>query len=341
MTPALISSRLVNAGLTLTLVAVAGMSQAGDEAWLQPVEEGYARLDAKLKNFKVRGRLFNKEDPPGKPPGERKLAYSFEYARFDECVKTTRQEDPASDRNTYMAANDNYFFSVMENAPGALPSLLELGERRDFSFGNVRRRGTLRWLLADATGLLGNFGFPLESPLAVLKHNAPGLRSQETTLAGRKVLLLEGDIARFTDKTGLSDHEIKNYTARNSRVFLDPALDYRLVRWDSKLVNQGQTYVYSETYEYDHALDGYPLLSSYKRQVGYPEVMYSTMEVEFSDWQFNVNRPAEFRLSHYGLKEPDYGSKPWLSGWMWLLLIGGVLLTVGVWLYRRMPSKPA
>jgi len=325
--------------LALVLLWLGTGSQASDQNWLAPIKSAYDRVDAKLQNFSMKGSVFNKDELVGKLPSERKLVRTFEFSRAGDCFKTVRPQDQVSDLKIYAAANESYFFLIHDNATGNSRSLDDLSERAAFTLANGRRRKALNLIFDDAAWATGVFGFPLESPFAVLNHNADHLRAREIEEGGRKYLLLEGDFARFIDTSGISPPEALSLTVGNSRLLLDPVLDYRIVRWESKKVQNGKEYVITQTFEYDHAVDGYPVLSKFRHYSGTPSVGHGTLEVEFTDWRLNVNKPAEFRLSHFGLKEPDFGRKPFLSGWLRLLLIGVALVVVGIWLYRRTAAR--
>lgn len=93
------------------------------------------------------------------------------------------------------------------------------------------------------------------------------------------------------------------------------------------------------SYEYDHSVDGYPMPSRFRYSSGTPTVGYHLTEIEFSDWRLTGNRPAEFRLPYFGLKEPEFRRKPFLSGWLRLALIGVALVVVGAWLHRRSTAR--
>jgi hypothetical protein len=324
-------------GLSLVTLGLGANSQAADPLWLAPIEDAYARLDSKLENFRVTVTAYSQEHRVGKPATERKFDRTFEVSRARNCIKSVSAPDPSSNRKVYAAVNDNYFFLIADNQTGPR-SLVDLGERMQFTVGNVGRRGALQRIAADSVWILGVFGYPFESPTAVLKYNANRVRATEVRERGRELLLLEGDFSRFSDTTGASALEASNMKLKGARIFLDPGLDYRIVRIEWTVVERGIEFASSQSFDYGLYCDGYPVLSSVTFRSNSPRGSGEYV-TEFSDWSINVNNPAEFRLPYYGLKEPSYGGRPWLSGWMWLLLVGGALVIVGGWLYRRTRSR--
>lgn len=313
------------------MLALAGPreTRAEDPGWLEPIRVAYQRLDKKFATFAVKGSVFQKTDRAGAPAEERKLDHSFAFLRRANCLKTVHPNE-----KTCAAVNDRYFFFVKENEDGKSHSLLDLGQRQPFSIAKASESPSLNMVLGDGKKSLQMFGFPIEPAYEVLRNNAGHLTAEIIEEGGREFLLLKGDFAPFSNVAGLPAQMQGAITKGNSRILLDPALDYRIVKWESADMSNGKLYDTTEVIEYNETVNGVAVPTKWHMKSGTPSIGYQISEIELTNWQFEVSSDSEFYLSYFGIKEPSFATS-FISGWMRLLLIGVALIAVGFWLHRR------
>ncbi len=123
-------------------------------------------------------------------------------------------------------------------------------------------------------------------------------------------------------------------------VDLEPANCYRVMSYEYRLKTPGLTYTARGNLEYG-LLDGFPLLK--KQTVEYPEFLsdkvgpMSGREIATCTVEYNADVPDdEFRLSYYGLPEPNGVIWPSQTRWyLWFIAAGIVCLAGAAYFWHR------
>ncbi|MFO0882790.1 MAG: hypothetical protein U0894_01140 [Pirellulales bacterium] len=214
-------------------------------------------------------------------PGEKndtRVIRSFEYFKLGDSLLFLADEGEQRFRSI-SGINPQYYFIIREINPGQLRSLAEVGERSELTLRGVMGNRPLFGIVEKAKNANNNLtGFPIDSFGDLLAFNAKNLKAEKAQLEGREVLLLQGDFAFYREVELLLGAGKGPPILKNSKIYLDPALDYRLVRWERRQESNGEEHVTTETFEYNHNLNGYPVLTKSSMKAGTAKYGYAFLK---------------------------------------------------------------
>ncbi len=315
-----------------TLLTLIMPALGGDADWLNDVRQAYKNVEKHTENVSAKVTRTDYIKSPGEK-NDTRVIRSFEYFKLGESLLFLADEGEQRLRSI-SGVNPQYYFIIREINPGQLRSLAEVGERSELTLRGVLANQALFGIVEKAKNANNNLtGFPIDSFADLLAFNSKRLKAEKTQLDGREVLLLQGDFAPYREVESLGEGKGPPIL-KNSKIYLDPALDYRLVLWERRQESNGEEHVTSETFEYNQNLNGYPVLTKSSVKSGTAENGYAFLEIELTDWKSGENKPEIFYLSHYGLEEPSF-QRAWIPGWLRIGLIGIAILAGGIWLRRR------